>query len=81
MSSDGNQDRYQAKREPFGRWLLAQKDRGDWVDELATAARADRSFPKDGDPEAVRKHLRAQQAEGDVFQQVDDAESDWLGTQ
>lgn len=81
MTSDGDQDRYQPKREAFGRWLLAQKDRGDWVDELATAARADRSFPKDGDPEAVRKHLRGQQAEGDVFQQVDDAESDWLGSQ
>ncbi|MDB5575595.1 MAG: hypothetical protein JWR80_771 [Bradyrhizobium sp.] len=72
-------DRYHAKRETFGRWLLAQKDRGDWIDGLAIAARADRSFPKDGDPEAVRKHLRAQQADGDVFQAVDDAESGWSG--
>lgn len=69
---------YLRKREPFGRWLLAQRDRGDWVDDLATAARADRSFPKDGDPEAVRAHLRAQQADGDTFQAVDDAEMDWL---
>jgi hypothetical protein len=71
-------ERYQPKRESFGRWLLAQKDRGDWVDGLATTARADRAFPKDGDPEAVRAHLRVQQAEGDVFQAVDDAELDWL---
>ena len=65
------------KREAFGRWLLAQKDRGDWVDELAGAARADRTFPKNGDPEAVRAHLRQQQADGDTFQAVEDAESDW----
>jgi uncharacterized protein YozE (UPF0346 family) len=70
--------RYTTKTEPFGRWLLTQRDRGDWVDDLATAARADRSFPKDGDPEAVRKHLRGQQADGDVFAAVDDAETDWL---
>lgn len=69
---------YLAKREPFGRWLLAQKDRGDWVDDLAAAARADRTFPKDGDPEAVRAHLRRQQADGDVFQAVDDAEGAWI---
>lgn len=70
-------DRYRPQRETFGRWLLAQKDRGDWIDGLANAARADRSFPKDGDAEEVRRHLRAQQADGDVFQAVDDAESAW----
>jgi uncharacterized protein YozE (UPF0346 family) len=68
----------EAKREPFGKWLLSQRDRGDWVDELATAARTDRTFPKNGDAEAVRAHLRAQQADGDVFAAVDDAENDWL---
>lgn len=62
---------------PFGRWLLAQRDRGDWIDGIADAARADRSFPKDGDPEAVRAHLRKQQADGDAFQAIDDAEGDW----
>jgi hypothetical protein len=59
MNGDGPQDRYQAKPEPFGRWLLDQHMRGD--------------------PEAVRKHLRGQQADGDVFQAVDDAESAWAG--
>ncbi|WP_267381088.1 MULTISPECIES: hypothetical protein [unclassified Sphingomonas] len=62
----------------FGRWLLAQRDRGDWVDGIADAARADRNFPKEGDPEAVRKHLRGQQADGDAFAAVDDAENDWM---
>ena len=63
--------------QPFGAWLLAQKDRGDWVDGLAAAARADRSFPRTGDPEKVRAYLRAQQADGDTFQAIEDAESDW----
>jgi uncharacterized protein YozE (UPF0346 family) len=62
----------------FGRWLLTQRDRGDWVDGIADAARADRTFPKNGDPEAVRAHLRKQQADGDAFAAVDDAESDWM---
>jgi hypothetical protein len=30
----------------FGAWLLTQHDRGDWVDEIAAAARGDRTFPK-----------------------------------
>lgn len=65
-------------RVAFGRWLLTQRGRGDWVDGLADAARADRTFPRDGDPEAVRAHLRKQQADGDAFAAVDDAEGDWM---
>lgn len=75
---DGDQERYQPKREAFGRWLLAQRGRGDWVDDLADAARADPAFPKDGDPEAVRKRLAEKGADGDMFERVDDAEADWL---
>jgi hypothetical protein len=78
MTDNSDPESYLPKRETFGRWLLAQKVRGDWVDDLAGAARVDRSFPKDGDPEAVRAHLRQQQADGDIFQQLDDAETDWL---
>ncbi|RZL29390.1 MAG: hypothetical protein EOP64_01250 [Sphingomonas sp.] len=62
----------------FGRWLLTQRDRGDWVDGIAEAARADRSFPREGDPEAVRAHLRKQQADGGAFAAIDDAETDWM---
>ena len=65
-------------REPFGRWLIAQKSRGDWIDALADAARKDSCFPKNGSPDDVRKHLNAMQAEGDMFEAVDDAELDWL---
>ncbi|GAA3714609.1 hypothetical protein GCM10022268_24160 [Sphingomonas cynarae] len=63
---------------PFGHWLLTQRDRGDWVDGIADAARADRTFPRNGDPEAVRAHLRKQQADGDAFAAVDDAEGDCM---
>jgi hypothetical protein len=62
----------------FGQWLTAQKDRSDLVGQLAAGAVVDRRFPRNGDPEAVRKHLSAMQAEGDMFAAVDDAESDWL---
>ena len=64
-------------REPFGRWLVAQQDRGDWIDDLAGAARADRGFPKEGTPTDVRKRLQALGADGDAFEQVDDAERMW----
>ena len=74
ISDDDPQDAKMA----FGRWLVTQRERGDWVDGIVDAARADRTFPKNGDPEAVRKHLRSQQADGDAFAAVDDAESDWM---
>jgi hypothetical protein len=65
-------------REPFGCWLIAQRDRGDWVDALADAARKDSRFPRNGSPDDVRKHLNAMQAEGDMFEAIDDAELGWL---
>lgn len=67
-----------AERIAFGRWLLQQKDRGDWIDGLAAAARADPRFPKEGDPEQVRKRLTEMDAEGDMFEALDDGEMDWL---
>lgn len=63
---------------PFGTWLLTQKDAGGLIGQLATGAAADRRFPRAGDAEAVRKHLSAMQADGDMFAAVDDAETDWL---
>lgn len=41
------------------KWLLTQHDRGDGVDGIADAGRADRTFPMNGGPEAVRAHLRS----------------------
>jgi hypothetical protein len=77
MADSSDAESYPAPSEPIGKWLLAQRDCGDWVDDLANAARADRTFPKNGDPEAVRAHLRKQQVDGDTFQAIDDAEGDW----
>lgn len=67
----------QPPRESFGRWLIAQKDRGDWIDPIAAAARRDSIFPKDGSAEDVREHFRKMGADGDAFEALDDAELDW----
>lgn len=61
----------------FGRWVLEQTERGGFLGALAKAAKADRGFPKDGDPEAVRKRLSAQGADPDMHEALDDAELDW----
>jgi len=71
-------DDLQEPKAAFGQWLMTQKDRSDLVGQLAVGAVADRRFPRNGNAEAVRKHLSAMQAEGDMFAAVDDAESDWL---
>lgn len=61
----------------FGRWLLQQTGANDLRADLIAYAMADRHFPKDGDPEAVRARLREVMADGDMFAAVDDAELDW----
>lgn len=71
-------DRYGEERLPFGEWLLKQKNREGIIGELVNAAKADPKFPRNGDPETVRKHLSKMQVEGDFFDAVDDAETDWL---
>ena len=62
---------------PFGRWVLQQIDRGGFLGELAKAAKSDRAFPKDGNPEAGRKRLSEQGADPDMHEALDDAELDW----
>jgi len=64
--------------EPFGEWLLTQAGRQGWIGGLAKAAKADRGFPRGGDPDVVRRHLSEKQAESDMFEAVDDAEGIWL---
>ena len=71
-------DRQEEDRPTFGQWLLRQPDTEGFVGELIAAAKKDPHFPRRGDAEAVRKRLREVQAEGDLFQAVDDAELDWL---
>jgi hypothetical protein len=74
MNEDGNPD---DRAKPFGSWLLAQVGREGWIGDLAAAAKADRGFPRDGDPDAVRARLNEKQAESDMFEAVDSAESAW----
>lgn len=62
----------------FGAWLLRQDKRDGWIGDLARAAKTDRQFPREGDPEAVRKRMREMQADGDAWAAIDEAEDDWL---
>lgn len=64
-------------RTPFGEWLLTQSGRRGWIGDLAKAAKGDRSFPKKGSPDQVRRRLQALGADGDAFEALDDAELDW----
>lgn len=73
-----NPERYMEQPIPFGAWLIAQKDKGGLIGQLAAGAAADRRFPRQGDAEAVRKHLSAMQADGDMHAAIDDAELDYL---
>lgn len=63
--------------ETFGGWLTVQTERDGLVGQLVDGARADRRFPRDGGPDDVRRHLSAMQADGDLFEAVDEAEADW----
>lgn len=67
-----------AQIEQFGTWLIAQHGRPGWVGDLARAAKGDRAFPRTGNPDAVRAHLNRMEAEGDMFEALDDAETLWF---
>jgi hypothetical protein len=62
----------------FGSWLLVERGRTGLIAQLIEGAKLDRAFPKYGTPEEVRQHLKRMQAEGDLFEAVDEAEIDWL---
>lgn len=61
----------------FGRWLIAQNDRHDWIGLLAAHAAKDPAFPIDGSPDDVRLHLAAKGSDPDSFEMLDDAERAW----
>lgn len=70
--------RYATAKPAFGAWLLQQTKADGWVRNFALAASADRSFPRSGDPEAVRGWLSKQRASGDDWAALEDAENDYL---
>jgi len=71
-------DGYGEARPDFAAWLLAQTDRDGLIGQLVEGARRDRSFPRAGDADAVRRHLLETSAHGDMLTAVDGAELDWL---
>lgn len=62
----------------FGSWLLAQQGKVGLIRQLIDGAAADRTFPRYGTPDEVRRHLTAMRADGDLFDAVDEAEINWL---
>lgn len=70
-------ERPPAPRMAFGRWLLAQQERAEGVGALAAAARTDPGFPRNGTANEVRARLMRLGADGDAFEQVDEAECSW----
>jgi hypothetical protein len=62
----------------FGAWLVKQAGRDGWTGDLGKAAKADRSFPREGNPDDVRDWLKKQRASGDDWEALEDAERDWL---
>lgn len=67
-----------APKPAFGSWLLQQTKADGWVRNFALAASVDRSFPRAGNPEAVRQWLSKQRASGDDWAALEDAETDYL---
>ena len=71
------QDQEVSTAEPFGAWLLKQGDRRGWIADLAKAAKADLSFPKQGDAAAVSVWLDSQRASGEDWEALEDAQRAW----
>ena len=44
MMTDQHDDEQEPKM-PFGKWIMTQRDRGDWVDGIAEAARGSMCLP------------------------------------
>jgi hypothetical protein len=63
--------------QPFGTWLMDQGKRPGSLGELARAAKTDRSFPKGGSVDDVRKRFAQAGADGDAFEALDDAEREY----
>jgi hypothetical protein len=66
--------------EGFGAWLLKQTKRDDWIGPLAKSAKGDPRFRANSTPDDLRKRLQEAGAEGDAFEAVDDAESEWMAS-
>ncbi|MBJ7441938.1 MAG: hypothetical protein JHD35_23375 [Sphingopyxis sp.] len=66
--------------EGFGEWLVKQIKRDGWIGTLAKSAKADFRFRSGSTPDDLRKRLQEAGAEGDTFEALDDAESEWMNS-
>lgn len=66
--------------EGFGEWLVKQIKRDGWIGTLAKSAKADLRFRSGSTPDDLRKRLQEAGAEGDTFEALDDAESEWMNS-
>ena len=66
------------KKPPFGQWLIQQDQRSGAIGDLAKHAKADRGFPRNGDVRDAWKRLNSIQAEGDLYDAMEEAELDYL---
>lgn len=62
------------EREAFSTWLIKQDGRREWWSALAKAAKGDRGFPRHATAETVGDYLKTKLADGDAFEQLDDAD-------
>lgn len=66
------------KRVPkFGAWLRGQHKREDAIGALARAAQQDPRFPLDGGYETISRRLHQLEADVDMHEALDEAESEW----
>lgn len=63
--------------QPFGRFLLAQKDAPGPLGELAQSAARDPKFPRDGTPEQVSAQLHRHEAPTEFHEALEEAETTW----
>lgn len=72
------QSQFTNARPPFGKFILAQKDREDTIGTLAKVASTDPRFPRDGDYRKVSAYLNSVSAPGEMQDALAEAELDWL---
>ena len=62
----------------FAQWLLEERRIAGQVSSLATVARSDPAFPRNGDIDQVRRHLSLANVDGFIIDSLPVAEGLWL---
>lgn len=61
----------------LGQWLIRNINRAGPIGDLAKAAKTDPRFPVDGNYEAISKRLHQQEADIEMHEALDEAETEW----